>query len=348
MRVCKAALLALAIAVAGCGSDAATKDQPAATEPPRTVTDLADRTVELPAKIDRVATVGLVPPNNSIVFALGAGGKIVNGPPGGYGETYASYKYLAPHLVDAPPIEAAINDPVNREALLELAPDVVVASDAEMAETLEDTGIPTVVITPSDPEGIKRSVTLLGEVFGEPDRAAAYVKYFDDAVARLEQIGKEVPDPGKPTLLYLSLSEPMRRPALTIDWAAEILGATPVTAHNKKPGWYEFGVEQVQKWDPDVIIALYPSDKQELERDRRFATLRAVRDKRIYVSPTGAQLWGQTTSENPLGILWLAKTLRPEQTADLDMAAETKSFYDRFFGVQLTDDQVAAMLAPGS
>lgn len=335
---------ALTATLVACGSSAAPGD----TAAPRTVVDTAGRTVTVPAKIDRIATVGLVPPNNSIVFALGEGPKIVNGPPGGYSETYANYKFLAPNLVSAPAVEGAINDPVNGEALLNLKPDLVVASDAKMADIVAGLGVPTVVISPTTPDGIKKSVTLLGDVLDKQVLAAKYVGYFDDALARLDRIGKTVPNTGSPTLLYLSVSNPMRRPSRTVDWASEMLGAAPVTAANTADGWYQFGVEQVLAWNPQVVVALYPSDKKALQTDPRFADLAAVKAGAIYVTPTGAQLWTQTTSENPLGILWLAKTLRPEQTRDLDMAAETKAFYSAFFGITLTDEQVATMLAPTS
>ncbi len=310
--------------------------------------DLKGRTVVLPATIDTIATVGLVPPNNSIVFAMGESSKIVNGPPGGYQETYANYRFLAPNLVKAPAIESAINEPVNKEELLKLAPDLVVASDAEMADSVSALGIPSVVIQPNTPDNIKKSVELLGQVFQKEDHANAYVAYFDDAMQRLKSIGDKAGAAGKPSVLYISVSDPIRRPSRTIDRAAEMLRATSVTADQTKEGWYEFGVEQVLKWDPDVIIAMFPSDKTTLLTDPRFATLQAVRSKRIYVTPTGAQLWGQTTSENPLGVLWLAKTLRPELTRDLDMVAETRRFYDQFFGVKLTDAQIKQMLEPQS
>ena len=338
-------LIAAALALTACGEGSAGQDERPSD---RTVVDLAGREVRLPETIDSVATVGLVPPVNSIVFAVGQSEKIVNGPPGGYSETYANYEFLAPHLVDAPELEAAINEPVNDEELLKLAPDVVIASGLEMAEGVADLGIPSVVIDPTDPEGVKESVTLLGEVFDQQEHAADYVAYFDKAVRRLKDTSAELGEPGEPTLLYVSVSDPIRRPSRTIDWGAQMLGAASVTADVTRDGWYEFGVEQILDWDPEVIIAMFPSDKETLMTDPRFASLQAVQNDRIHVTPTGAQLWGQTTSENPLGLLWLAKTVRPERTEDLDMTEETRDFYDRFFQVELTDDEIQTMLEPNA
>ena len=40
-------------------------------------------------------------------------------------------------------------------------------------------------------------------------------------------------------------------------------------------------------------------------------------------------------------VLWAAKLFPPELFADVDMPAEVKAFYRRFFGHELTDTQVA-------
>ena len=47
----------------------------------RTVTDMAQREVTLPAQIRKVATIGSVPALNSLMFAMGAGDMLVNGLP---------------------------------------------------------------------------------------------------------------------------------------------------------------------------------------------------------------------------------------------------------------------------
>ncbi len=50
-----------------------------AADAPRTVTDMAQRRVGLPARIERVVTLGSLPVLNSFVFTLGEGRRIVNG-----------------------------------------------------------------------------------------------------------------------------------------------------------------------------------------------------------------------------------------------------------------------------
>ncbi|MFT0763255.1 ABC transporter substrate-binding protein [Actinomyces sp. F1_1611] len=344
-----ALIVAASLALSGCAA-AQNSDQsgpPSSGQPangPITVTDMAGRTVTVPAQVETVATVGLVPPVNSVVFALGMAPKVVNSPPGNWSETWMNYPILAPNTLDAPMLEATINGDVDHEELLKLDPDVVIASGEEMANDIEALGIPTVVVQ-TGAELNKQAVTLLGEVFGRQDLAREYTEYYDAAVAKLSEVGAAAGKDDHPSLLYLSVSDPMRRPAVTVDWAALKLGAHPVTGSVTEGGWYEFNLEQLLAWDPEVLITMFPSDEETLKTDERFSLLQAVQSGRIYTTPVGAQLWGQTTTENALGFLWLAKTLYPEQAADIDLTKETKYFYSTFFGVDLTDAQVDRMLA---
>lgn len=334
-------VVAAALVIGGCSSDAGSS----AAQATRTVTDLAGRQVVVPTHIERIATVGLVPPNNSAVFALGESGHVVNGPPSNWSETWTNYPILAPTVARAPSLESTINGPIQQEELLKLHPDVVVASAAAMADQVEKLGIPAVVVTISGPDKVKQSMTLLGEIFGKQDLAKEYVAYYDRSVAKLHEVGSKAHANGDPTLLYMSASDPMRRPSVSMDWAAKQLGATPVTGTITAGGWYKFNTEQLLAWDPETIITMFPSDEHTLRTDPRFALLQAVKSGNIHTTPVGAQLWGQGTAEDPLGYLWLAKTLYPAAAADIDLAAETKHFYSTFFGVDLTDGQVGRILA---
>ena len=62
--------------------------------------------------------------------------------------------------------------------------------------------------------------------------------------------------------------------------------------------------------------------------------------------PIGISRWGHPGSiETPLAILWAAKQIYPEKFNDLDMAAETKTFYKDFFEYNLSDDLAVKILS---
>ncbi|OPY00115.1 MAG: hypothetical protein A4E58_00155 [Syntrophorhabdus sp. PtaB.Bin006] len=51
----------------------------------------------------------------------------------------------------------------------------------------------------------------------------------------------------------------------------------------------------------------------------------------------GAFWWDRPSPEAILGIIWLAKTLYPEDMADIDLRKEAMLFYKTFYGYALTD-----------
>jgi iron complex transport system substrate-binding protein len=71
----------------------------------------------------------------------------------------------------------------------------------------------------------------------------------------------------------------------------------------------------------------------------------AVKNKRVYQMPIGISRWGHPGSlETPLALLWTAKTIYPDYFRDIDIFAETKTFYKRFFNYELGDALVRQML----
>ena len=58
----------------------------------------------------------------------------------------------------------------------------------------------------------------------------------------------------------------------------------------------------------------------------------------------GAHTWAHRTVEQPLTVLWAAKTLHPEVLADMNLQAEVQQFYTTFFGVTLSEAQVQEIL----
>ena len=78
--------------------------------------------------------------------------------------------------------------------------------------------------------------------------------------------------------------------------------------------------------------------------DPRWQQIKAVREGRVFVNPSGAYLWDRHSAEAALQVLWVAKLLHPAQFADLDVNQETKRFYARFFHHVLTDSELSSIM----
>nr|WP_314399488.1 hypothetical protein [uncultured Campylobacter sp.] len=75
-----------------------------------------------------------------------------------------------------------------------------------------------------------------------------------------------------------------------------------------------------------------------------FSGLKAIRNKQIYANPNGIFSWDRYGDEGALQILWAAKTIHPEIFGDIDLRAETKKFYKKFFDFGLGDEQFELIL----
>jgi iron complex transport system substrate-binding protein len=93
------------------------------------------------------------------------------------------------------------------------------------------------------------------------------------------------------------------------------------------------------------MIVANPKGAALVKSDSNFRQMKAVRNNRVYVAPVGAHTWANRTAEQPLVVLWAAKTFFPEQFKSVDMPAEVKAFYRDFFRHELTDAQVAEILS---
>jgi len=310
----------------------------------RTVTDMAGRRVVVPAEIRRIATLNSVPVINSLVLGLGQGAKIVNGMPD-YAKT-PRYKYarlFAPAIVDKPNVLGSGREP-SIEALLSTAPDVAFTMDRPTVDLLERNRIPVVFLSWRQPEDIAQVMRLMGETLNASAAAADYLKYFDEVAARVDRGVAAVPREKRPRVLYCNLQR-LTQDQLIGEWWMEKAGGISVTNNGRTIESFPFTLEQMFAWDPDVLIVANPDDFKEVNTDKRFAALKAVKNKRVAVAPIGAHLWTNRTIEQPLTLLWAAHTLLPAAFASVDLVKETQAFYARFFHFTITADQAREILS---
>lgn len=154
-------LLALLMAVACSGRTPPPDAQTAAQT--RKVVDEADRQVTLPVRIERI--VSLAPNLTEIVYAVGAGDRLV-------GNTeYCDYPVEAKSV---PKIGDTMHPSVER--IIALKPQIVLVSTASQLEAftkqLDQQQIAVYVTNPGSLDEIFHSITVLGDFFGQSERAA--------------------------------------------------------------------------------------------------------------------------------------------------------------------------------
>lgn len=329
-------------------SGAAWAQQPTAVGT-REITDAAGRLVPLPAKVKRVADPWHA--NNAMVFMLGGADKLVATSDQARRQPW--FRKLYPRIANVPAAFDAVGG-VNVETLIAAQPDVVLMAYGGVLPkwlgAVSSYGIPVVMMPNRSLADLKITARMTGQVLGpaEAKVAQAYVRYFDDNIARVRQVTDRLTPAQRPKVLHTASAGVLTvdgRDTLIDDWikVAGGVNAARDVVGNGRP----VTLEQVAVWDPDVIIvgsAPNQQSRQAILADPRWRQIKAVRDGKVFVNPTGAYLWDRHSAEAALQVLWAAKVLHPILFADLDIKKETQAFYARFFHHALSDREYASII----
>jgi iron complex transport system substrate-binding protein len=278
----------------------------------------------------------------------------------GYGDrivaTTATIKSIPLFKRFVPSISRAVycfgSNEFNQEELLKATPEVLFIPEGSYGkfEHLNAMGITVVSFKSNSLRAIVDRTVITGEVLG-PDahqKALRYQEYFNGNVERVRKVVAGIPRE-KRVRLYHSMGNPLStagKNSLVQDWM-DMAGAINVAENwfvGAKAG--TVSPEQIISSDPDAILVMNASAADEIRKDVKWATVKAVRNNRIYVNPRGMFWWCRETSEEALQFLWLAKTLYPDYFQSIDMKKETKYFYKTFYGYDLTESEIHSILNP--
>ena len=242
-----------------------------------TVTDMTGREITLEGPAARI--VALTASDVEIIYALGAGDLLV-----GRGE-YCDYPA---EVLEKPVVKSGTE--TNLEEILALQPDVVImatmAQTEDQVNALEEAGVKVIVSDAQNLEGVYTAITLIGQVVGKNDEAAALAKEMQDTFAEIQA---KAEDTGK--TIYFEVS-----PLQWGLWAAgkgtfmdELAGICGLTnAFADMTGWGAVSEEQVLEKDPDYIVttSMYwgegPTPVEEILGRAGWDQLKAVQNNQIF------------------------------------------------------------------
>lgn len=251
--------------------------EPAEGTFPVTVTDDNKESVTINAKPMRIVTTA--PANTEVVFALGAGDRVVG----------------VTSLDDYPPEVAGIakigDFQPNAEAIIGLDPDLVLgySGNEEALAPIKSNGVPVLIFNPSTLEQIYANITTIGAVTGATGKATELVDYVKAQIKSVSDAAAAAGD--SPTVFYaLDNTLWTSGPGSFVDELLTLAHATNVAAAPGADGvaaqaFYQFAPEQLVAADPDVILlpgSTYKS-AEEFTGDPRFAGLKAVKAGRVLV-----------------------------------------------------------------
>lgn len=268
-------LAVLLLTLASCGGAVSISPSPSVTASPfpATLTDFQNRSVTIPARPERVVSIG--PSITAFLFALGAGPRVVG----------------VDDFSDEPP-EAANREhvggiKVNFEKVVALKPDLVLSvkfSDGTI-EKLQSASLNVLVVDPQTVSDVAKTATLLGRAVDADGEALARsiqqrvdaIKTKTASVATRPRVYHEI-DASDPAKIFTV------GPGSYINDLIDIAGGVNIAA-KAASAYPQLSAEEILRSDPEIIVLAadaYSSKPGDVAARQGWSIIAAVKNNRIF------------------------------------------------------------------
>ena len=320
-----------------------------------TVTDMANRTVDVKKDPQRIIGVGAGALR--MICYLQAADRVVGvddreqlkyntsgfGMPSGIDKPY---NLANPDISAKPFIGGRAGDP---ELIAAQNPDIVfftftTGKDAQALQ--EKSGRPVVALTTGDlgknKDVFYQSLRLMAKILGKEQRAESITSYIDGTIKDLKDRTKDIPADKRPRVYVGGIAYNGAHGFLSTDPAYApllMVNGNNVAASASSGGQMMIDKEKLLDWNPDVIFvdeASYALVKEDL-KDPVYQSLPAVKNGRVYgVMPYN---WYANNYDTVLAdAYYVGKTLYPDQFADVDPAQKADEIYTMLDGKPVYND----------
>jgi iron complex transport system substrate-binding protein len=352
-----AVILLIFIAVIASGCTATAQNPSQTPKNTKTITDMVGRTLDVPQNITRVLSTA--PPTTIAVYVLAPDKLIgINFEANKQnGNVYMPAKYRA-----LPNVGGWFGKQTgNFETFVSMDPDVILDGDVGVGNfrtTLEERqqkfgAIPNVgVLDARNATQYDNSISYLGSLIGADEQAASLSEFYNRVLSTVTTRVSDIPEKEKVRVYYAEGPKGLQTdPSGSMhSELIEVAGGVNVAdcALTAGMGMTPVSMEQVTKWNPDVIIVGDPGFFGTIYNDTLWQAIPAVKNHRVYLVPQSPFTWFDRPPgvNRIIGIPWTAKILYPDKFRDVDMPALTKEFYSKFYHYDLTDNEVNTLLDP--
>ena len=317
----------------------------------REITDMAGRTMTVPLEIESVFSTG---PAAAIYLYTLVPDKLLGW---NYALNDIEKSIILEQYHDLP--NFGQGDAVNYEAVIAAGPTIALnvtsindgsidASDA-LAEQL---GVPVVMVS-SDLLDAPAVYRFMGELFGVEEQAEALAAYAEETFNAIFSL--VIPNEEKVRIYYGNGEDSLETaPAgSSHGQIIDLVNAVNVADLELGDGSrVQISAEQLLAWDPDVIIVngepkadmTGSAAAEAILADPLFATLKAVQNGAVYGTPNAPFSWvDRPPGPNRIvGMRWLSGLIYPEYL-DYDVDEAVREFFQLFYHVELTDEQLTQL-----
>ncbi len=322
----------------------------------REITDMAGRKVIVPEKINKVCTDW--PPAMYLVYVMDH--SLLAGVNARF--TDAQRDYVSAHARSLPVVGGFFGQgqTTNIEALLGVKPDIVIAEmwgDRAVNSRSEDLlgrfGIPVAYVNIDRTHDYPNAILFLGRLLGREARARTLSDYARGVLEEVGRAVRSVPVGKRPRVYYAEGSTGLFTECDTSAHIELIALAGGTNVHHRENGKFKvkgrepISIEQVLRYDPEVILAAEPSFYQSVFKDVKWQNIKAVKTGRIYLTPRLLFNWFDRPPSvmRLLGIQWVAWRLHPE-VYRINMEKEARRFYRLFLGLDIPSATMRGVIGP--
>lgn len=253
------------------------------------------------------------------------------------------------------------NDEIDREALLVEDIDIMFsisgvgltsANISEAEEIQQQTNIPVVLVDGSF-DKVGHAFRFLGEILNKQERAEELASYVDKIYEEVSSVVATIPEKDRIPIYYAEGAEGLQtEPASSQHMLAFLeAGAIDVATCEETygGGMTDVSLEQVLKWDPEVIIS-WDSDirggaYEDIKTNKDWADITAVKDGRVYAMPNLPWAWCDRPPgvNRIIGLEWVCNLLYPD-LYQIDIVERTQEFFKVMLNVEISRDQALDVL----
>ena len=250
---------------------------------------------------------------------------------------------VAPNIDTA--VEVGNPGQPNTETILSLKPDLVfsaihVPASQKLNEFLRSSGIPVLGLKAGF-GGINdwlSAVELAGKATRREEQAQKYINMFKKNLDYVKEQVRNIEK--KPKVLLINSGDGQTtirggRTKFVFELIEAAGGQTIEQVEGSENG--SPNLEEILKFDPDVIIT---DNMNHMKNWDWWPRLRAVKEKRVYVTPIDDPSVIMTGWVNnmygPLGLLWIAKSIHPEVFKNMNIEKEHENFCMEIFGFNIS------------
>lgn len=322
----------------------------AATDSPsqtRIITDMTGRTVEIPVTFERV--VCLIPSCTYLAYRFApekvvsideVSARLIKSKVNPYPDDEVQ------HLLGLPQTATYFNN-LNYEQVLSVNPDIILTADNDLNadKEQEQMRVPVIRISGTTVTDYTDAFRWTGKLFGEETTGNEMAQIWNGTFEKVISETDKIPQNERVKVYYASHdgilstvgTDSKMASIIRMAGGRSFMDEVPPLPNNLSAEHQITTIEEIQKWNPDIIVTKTLDEKTQIQSDPQWQSIKAVKDGKVYSCLKYERMDGY---QSAIAVEWLANTLYPDKF-HFDLTNDVKSFYKKFFNYDITDEEIA-------